>query len=157
MSHLYNRQLLSGFDTNEIESLLENAITYVNDRKDLGNGELQSALVSRLYFRKYFLNSVRGDLDLKEAKEPYPWERCIDLLPTISNTSRYGTQVNMSFSSKIQRSLASTIPPRPIVEIKFEEAVVQLDKLCQNIKEAYQVTSCVDGNNLRVCSPRHTP
>ena len=61
-------------------------------------------------------------------------------------------RVEASFSIKIQRRLASTVPPRPIVNISFDEAIEQLTGLCQNGKDAYRILDYHGGDNLMVGS-----
>jgi len=52
------------------------------------------------------------------------------------DTHQLGKAVPGSFSTKIQRRLASTVPPRPIVEVDFREALEKLKQLCLDCEEA---------------------
>lgn len=78
------------------------------------------------------------------------WGSCLKLLPTLLSTNNLGVAVSASFSAKIQRRLASSVPPRPIVEIGFDDSYVYLNQLCQNGKEVYRVLDQPDGCNWMV-------
>lgn len=54
----------------------------------------------------------------------------------IRDTNQLGKPVPGSFSTKIQRRLASTVPPRPIVDVDFKEALQNLKQLCVDCEEA---------------------
>ena len=147
VSNLYHRNLLSKFEASDIESLLEGSIAYVGQQEELKPRELQAALASRLEFRKAFLSAVKPKTDLDG---PVHWGSCLELLPTLLNTKHLGVTVNTSFSTKIQRRLASSVPPRPIVEIGFNDSYVYLNQLCQNGKEVYRVLNNSEGCNWTV-------
>ena len=151
MSNLYHRNLLSNFEAADIESLLEDSIAYVG-REQLKAGEIRTALASRLEFRKAFLLAVKPNAILHGPDKATIWESCLQLLPTMPSTKHLGVAVNSSFSAKIQRRLASSVPPRPIVEIGFDDSYVYLNQLCQNGKEVHRVLDHPDGSN---CMVRH--
>ena len=56
---------------------------------------------------------------------------------------------NNLFSAKIQRRLASNIPPRPIVDVSFDDSYEYLNQLCQNEKEVYRVLIHSSGSSAR--------
>lgn len=150
MSNLYHRNLLSNFEAADIESLLEESITYVGQREELGTQEVQAALASRLELRKAFLLAVKPPTVLRGPDQSALWDSCLKLLPTLLSTKHLGVAVNTAFSAKIQRRLASSVPPRPIVEIWFDDSYVYLNQLCQNGKEVYRVLDHPDGCNWMV-------
>lgn len=84
------------------------------------------------------------------------WDQCLNFLPALVKTKHLGVAVNDSFSAKIQRRLASSIPPRPIVEISFEESYVYLNQLCRNGKEVYRALIHPSGSNLIVRRHDHS-
>lgn len=95
---------------------------------------IRSAIISRLELRKDFLRAL--DLDLTLDIIPYSWHPVLDRINTLKNTHRLGKIVPGAFSSKMQRRLASTVPPRPIVELEFKDAVNHLQQLCTDCEEA---------------------
>ena len=148
VSNLYHRKLLPNFEAKDVQGLLDQAINYVSQQEDMRTGGFQAALISRLAFRKNFLLSVGHN---SEFSEPNAWECCLRELPILLKTRPLGIPVPPAFSAKIQRRLASTIPPRPIVEISFEQAYEQLRRTCQYIGEANRLRDYYGGSNLMVC------
>jgi len=61
--------------------------------------------------------------------------------------------VQQAFSEKIQRRLASTTPPRPMVELKFEEAISILKALWRDCDEAARIRVCNSVSNMKVSGP----
>ena len=76
---------------------------------------------------------------ITDAQRPSAWELCSEILPMLHETRHLGIVVEQSFSGKIQRRLASSVPPRPIVNISFDEACTFLGWLCTYSKEAYSI------------------
>ena len=109
----------------------------------------RDALLNRLQLRKTFLSAVQSDgfLDRQRARL---WERCLELLPMLSQTNKLGVPIENSFGIKIQRKLASSVPPRPIVRISFDEALSRLSGICQNGRDAYRILDSQAGTRLMV-------
>lgn len=148
MSNLYHRKLLPFFEVKDVQNLLEQAIDYLHQKEDLRTGGFQDALISRLTFRKSFLISLGQN---SHSNQPNSWEDCLIELPILLKTRPLGIPVKPAFSATIQRRLASTIPPRPIVEISFEEAHEHLRRTCQYIGEANRFRDYYGGSHLMVC------
>ncbi|KAF7587158.1 hypothetical protein BBP40_007666 [Aspergillus hancockii] len=51
---------------------------------------------------------------------------------------------------KIQRKLASTVPPRPMVKINFEDALAHLKRLCKDAIDLLEVLDYCGPHNLKV-------
>ncbi|CAO2648320.1 Nn.00g075870.m01.CDS01 [Neocucurbitaria sp. VM-36] len=118
---------------------LDAAMEVIEDRDLEINDALRSAIVSRLYFRKDFLRAL--DLDLQIDQMSYSWPPVLENLRTLKNTHQLGQVVPGAFSTKIQRRLASTVPPRPIVELEFKDAWEKLQQLCTDCEEATRFIS----------------
>ena len=158
VSNLYHRNLLTQFDVAEIHNIINEALDYVSKLTNISIA-LRDALVIRLELRSYFLSAVQFDEIIDDHRVPW-WDRCLRLIPALPKTTYLGMRVEASFSIKIQRRLASTVPPRPIVNISFDEAFAQLTRLCQNGKDAYRILNYRGGVNLMVgalseCSVYH--
>jgi hypothetical protein len=69
------------------------------------------------------------------------WPSILSHLPEITATHHLGKPVPDSFSTKIQRKLASTVPPRPIVDLAFSSATEKLQQLCTDCSEATRFIS----------------
>ncbi|KAA6410043.1 MAG: amino-acid N-acetyltransferase subunit Mak10 [Lasallia pustulata] len=148
VSNLYNRKLLTQFSRTEIEEILTKAIAWVTGQKKIVAKDVKTALLSRLNFRKWFMAAVAFGDDVDDLDSPSMWQQCAKLLPLLLESRAVGTEVADAFSAKIQRRLASTVPPRPIVNITFEEAHSHLSRLCEDGKGAYEILDYHGGNNM---------
>lgn len=108
------------------------------------------AIHQRLEIRKSLLLALASDPRLPDDKSPIHWDRCAALLPEIKKSAESGRPMDESFSVKVQRKLASTVPPRPIVNLKFEDAVTFLQRLCKDGKDVVRVLDYHGSNNLLV-------
>lgn len=100
---------------------------------------LRKAITDRLTFRLSLLRAF--DLDCPLDNLSSYWPPIYSLLPSINATQQLGRTVPGSFSTKIQRRLASTVPPRPIVELSFPDAFQKLTQLVTDCEEATRFTS----------------
>lgn len=80
------------------------------------------------------------DLDCPLSLLSTYWPPILQSISTITSTHQLGKIVPGSFSTKMQRRLASTVPPRPIVELDFKDALEKLRQLCIDCKEATRFT-----------------
>ena len=142
--------MLSDFDIAKIEDLLEEAIIYVGQQRGSVTERHIDALLNRLRLRKALLTAVMLDVNVHERTQVTSWERCLQVLPALLETKNMGRAVESAFSAKIQRRLASSVPPRPVVNVCFEEAHAYLSKLCQNGTEAYRILEFHGSSSLLV-------
>ena len=148
MTNLYNRTLLSTFQVSQLEALLDSAKEYVQDEL---SGEIKYALLCRLDFRKALLRAVSVDVDVITSKNNQHWAECSTFLSSVIKSNSLGTPVSRCFSTKVQRRLASTVPPRPIVSIDFVAAHDFLKRLCEDGAYLPRVLDCLGGSNVLVC------
>jgi len=156
VANLYHRRLLTDFEAMDIEQKLDDAIYYLNVQDKKIEKTLKNSLVARLEFRKMFLSAVQTD-EIPDRQRILFWERCMEILPIIEQSTSHDVSVSESFSVKIQRRLASSVPPRPIVSISFKDAYAFLGRLCQHGKDAYRILDYHGGVNLLVCQRRLLP
>ena len=95
---------------------------------------LCKAIRSRLELRKDFLRAL--DLDLPLDQISYSWSPVLKGIDALKNTHQLGKAVTGAFSPKMQRRLASTVPPRPIVELDFKDALEKLQHIAADCEEA---------------------
>lgn len=153
MTNLYNRRLLTEYEAIDIEHVLDDAIAFLEGQAVKVENTVKDALIGRLQFRKAILSAVSIDV-IADRQRATSWTRCMEMLPTIKQSTIHGVPVHKSFSVKIQRRLASSVPPRPIVSISFDDAYTFLCRLCQHAKEAYGVLDYHGGAHLLVCHNR---
>jgi hypothetical protein len=103
------------------------------------NDALRSAIIARLDFRKDFLRAL--DLEMPLDHLSYCWPPVIKCIQTLKNTHQLGQVVPGAFSTKMQRRLASTVPPRPIVELEFKDALEMLRQITTDCEEATRFTT----------------
>ncbi|KAL9106915.1 MAG: hypothetical protein Q9227_008101 [Pyrenula ochraceoflavens] len=142
-SQLYNRPLLHKFDVDEILLLLDDAQMYL-ETSSL-EAHLRSPLEHRLIFRQEFLSALQKDMSISDYKNTSSYTGVISMLEQISQTHEIGSAVPGSFSLKLQRTMASSVPPRPMVNIPFSDARFFLQRLCQDAVDLIQVIN-VKGN-----------
>ena len=150
VTNLYNRNLLTSFDVFEIERILDDALLWLRDRGDHLSDQLRSALIVRLNLRKKLLLALAFDLEILDRVNMRRWNEVYELIPDLVLTKGCGIPAERFFSAKVQRRLASTVPPRPIVNISFDEACAHLKRLCLEGQEVYKVLECQGGSNIIV-------
>lgn len=153
VTNTYNRTLLGNVSTESIRHVIVDALDLLKSNKVSMSEELVDALSSRLKLRDVFLSAAecpehvdRPDLARR------PWDQGLALLPTIKSTHALGKPVDEAFSAKLQRKLASTIPPRPIVQLSFDDAFGHLTRLFQDGQEVINVLRFTNSQCLLVCS-----
>jgi hypothetical protein len=150
VSNCFNRSLLSNFSADEICVLLDHAVTFITTNTDGIDSDLQAGLLARLEFRNAFLRAV-----MAEPRKAAPgggdyWKMCLDHLAAIEATHDQAVSVDESFSIKIQRRLASTVPPRPIIQLQFSACLSFLRQLFTNAIDVVGVRECQRVSSIMV-------
>ncbi|KAH7117610.1 amino-acid N-acetyltransferase-like protein subunit Mak10 [Dendryphion nanum] len=142
-THTYNRVLFAQVPmdvfTRELDAVIEVLEDEQKSDSEDTNTALWSAIIKRLQFRKDFLIAL--DPDCSFSRLASYWPPLLEHLTSINVTQQLGKFVPGSFSTKIQRRLASTVPPRPIVELAFPDAFKQLTQLCTDCQYATEFTT----------------
>ncbi|QDS76903.1 hypothetical protein FKW77_004092 [Venturia effusa] len=114
---------------------------WVHDQLNVCQSEpsrkIWEAIRQRLKLRVSLLHAM--DTDDEEDTPLLHWQTTATLLPAINDTHHFARPVPESFSAKIQRRLASTVPPKPMVELSFEDASAKLTQMCKDCEEAAKV------------------
>ncbi|KAF2788904.1 amino-acid N-acetyltransferas-like protein subunit Mak10 [Melanomma pulvis-pyrius CBS 109.77] len=138
-THTYNRVLFVQVPLDVFLRELDAAVERMEDTDLEMSSSLRKAIISRLDFRRDFLRALDLDCPLEHLSNY--WPPILSNLTSIFTTQQLGKTVPGSFSTKIQRRLASTVPPRPIVELEFKDAFEKLKQLCIDCEEATRFTS----------------
>lgn len=149
VSQLYNRNLLSLFDSSHFYRLLDEAVAWVDDEKEMDK-ELRDAIRCRLLFRREFLSALDGDLEVLDTRSTDNFSSCLSHLAALTESVSLGKEVPEAFSMKIQRKLASTVPPRPIVNISTNVALAHMQRLCQDAIDLQQMLDYTGPTNFKV-------
>ncbi|KAK7539889.1 amino-acid N-acetyltransferase-like protein subunit Mak10 [Phyllosticta citribraziliensis] len=142
-THTYGRQLLTRFSEREIDQVLAHVTQSLQSdwQKDddlTASQEVIDALVSRLELRRVLLQVTSPDIPLDQTGDG--WNNVANYVPKVEATHLLGRPVKEAFSSKIQRRLASTVPPRPVVELEYTLACRVMNELCHDNLEVVRGT-----------------
>ncbi|KAJ5823852.1 NatC N(alpha)-terminal acetyltransferase Mak10 subunit [Penicillium robsamsonii] len=148
VSQLYNRNLLSAWSISHFHRLLDQAVAWVAEQTDIDQ-KLKDAIHCRLVFRHEFLSALDQDLEVLETRSTKNFSSCIAQLQPLSETVALGRPVPDAFSLKIQRKLASTVPPRPMVNINSDDALAHLKRLCQDAIDMQQMLDYTGPSNFK--------
>ncbi|KAL4878944.1 Mak10 subunit, NatC N-terminal acetyltransferase-domain-containing protein [Aspergillus karnatakaensis] len=147
-TQLYNRSLLSDFDTHLFVTLLTRAISWIDEQNAIDEN-VKHALKIRLEFRNVFILGLQQDTNILQTRSMDKFESCLSILPSLSESRHLGKPVPEAFSWKVQRKLASTVPPRPMVRISIEDALAHLKRLYQDGIHLNQLLDYSGPSNLR--------
>ncbi|OJJ50594.1 hypothetical protein ASPZODRAFT_106353 [Penicilliopsis zonata CBS 506.65] len=139
VTQLYNRSLLSEFDVDAILKIINQALDWVDGPENSIDDPLTKALRVRLLFRRDFLTALEQNSKVLQTRSTKHLSSCISHISALEKSSPLGQAVPEAFSLKIQRKLASTVPPRPMVNISIENALSHLRRLCQDAIDIQQV------------------
>lgn len=150
VTHTFNRSLLENIGQDEILQLLQDTEIQLSGSTEIPP-EIKDALLCRLHFREKFLGAVE-EVDSRDSVEKIKehWSGLQTLLPNLKSSATLGKPVLGSFSAKLQRKLASTVPPRPIVELCWEATCDHLERLCRDGSVAAEVLNYYDSHSLMV-------
>ena len=113
--------------------------------------EMTDALSFRLELRAAFLRALElAELRSNPNSLSLPWSQMKAVWEPINKSRHLGTPVPEAFSTKIQRRLASTMPPRPIVQLSFEETYEHFKKLFIDGIDVLNVLNYADSQSLLV-------
>jgi hypothetical protein len=150
VTQLYHRSLLSQFDTQYFTKLVDRALSWIDDPENKMDEKVRAAIRCRLIFRRDFLLGLEQDIDIIESRDTSHFTSCASQLASLSQSVSLGKPVPESFSWKIQRKLASTVPPRPMVKISPEEALAHLTRLCRDAVDILEILEYQGPYNLKV-------
>ena len=135
-TNTYGRDLLPDISLTDLQDYLQSTLEVIEKEcPELERTKLWIGIRSRLLLRSLFHNTM----NLDEVAPSEYWQTLSSLLPLLKETNPLGTSVPSAFSPKIQRRLASTVPPRPMVELSFENAYDTLSYLCSDCSEATRI------------------
>lgn len=143
--------MLQRLSTRNIHSALREAEGLIDLLKDEVSEEIRQGLSARLKLRRIFLEAAESPENKRDfAKAQAPWIEGVDILPIIEKTHTLAKDVDEAFSAKLQRKLASTMPPRPIVKLDFKEAFAHFSRMFEDGREVVNVLKYTDSQCLLV-------
>lgn len=152
VTNTYNRTLLENIDRYEIRDEIMDARKAIHDLRHTLSDEMADALGFRLELRTAFLRAIElTELRSDPESLSLPWSQMQGVWEVINKTRHLGKPVPEAFSTKIQRRLASTMPPRPIVQLSPEETHEHFKKLIVDGINVLNVLNYSDSQSLLVC------
>ncbi|KAK4142788.1 Mak10 subunit, NatC N-terminal acetyltransferase-domain-containing protein [Dichotomopilus funicola] len=149
VTNTYNRSLLESLNRSDIYDEIVTARQVLRDTHHTETNELAQALDFRLQFRLAFLRAIElSELRTDPASLTPPWAEMQAVWSKISKTRDLGSAVPGAFSTKIQRRLASTMPPRPIVQPSAQETQRHFEKLIEDGMSVLNVLNYTDSQSL---------
>lgn len=130
---------------------MDQATAWLAETADIDE-KLKDAIRCRLVFRHEFLSALDQDLEILENRSTQNFESCVSQLGPLTESVSLGKPVPEAFSLKIQRKLASTVPPRPMVQITSDDALAHLKRLCQDAIDMQQMLDYRGPSNFKVCA-----
>ncbi len=151
VTNTYHRFLLQDIDRILIRDEIMAARRLLHTLRPTISDEMADALSFRLELRTAFLRAIElSELRSNPESLSLPWSQMKAVWEPIRKSRHLGTPVPEAFSTKIQRRLASTMPPRPIVQPSFEETSEHFMKLFSDGIEMLKVLKYSDSQSLLV-------
>lgn len=122
------------------------------DAEETIDQKFRDAIRYRLLFRREFLGALDEDHEVIDTRSTESFVSCLSALQNLTDTVGLGTPVPEAFSLKIQRRLASTVPPRPIVHISTDDALAHVKRLCQDAIDMQHILEYRGPSNFKVDS-----
>lgn len=150
VTNTYDRNLLFDIPVGPINDLLQEARNELRAVSNDVEKDISTALDLRLELRIAFLRAI--DLSGLRKANPdslkMPWIQMSGLLEHIEKQHVLGKSVPEAFSTKLQRRLASTMPPRPIVQPSFEESYGHFKQFFQDGIEIMNILKYAEPQSL---------
>ncbi|KAK3387459.1 Mak10 subunit, NatC N-terminal acetyltransferase-domain-containing protein [Podospora didyma] len=149
VTNTYHRSLLDNIDRNEIRDEIMEARKTIHNLGHRISEDMAQALGFRLELRTAFLRAIElSELRSNPESLSLPWSQMKAIWEPINKSRHLGTPVPEAFSTKIQRRLASTMPPRPIVQLSFEETYGHFKRLFNDGIDVLKVLDYTDSQSL---------
>ncbi|OAP57826.1 hypothetical protein AYL99_08564 [Fonsecaea erecta] len=149
---IYNRPLLHDFSVGEVMDSLQDAHVFV--QKSNLPEPLKGALKDRLNARSAFLRLFHS-CELRERPASSTLQADLALIEAVEKTSILGRPTpTVAFTLKMQRNLASSVPPRPMIVIEKEKAFSFFHQLLRDTTSAFQMLDITCGSDLLVAYQR---
>jgi hypothetical protein len=148
---LYNRSILTEHEIDPVQKIIRRAIQFLEEDSSGLEQNIKDALTNRLRFRNHFLEALDEEQLANGVQDKLPFTTCLSLVGQIEGSVSLGKPIEDAFTLKIQRKLASTVPPRPMVTISISSAMTHLKRLCQDAIDMHELLDYSGSDDLRVC------
>jgi N-alpha-acetyltransferase 35, NatC auxiliary subunit len=139
----FNRDLLKSFTADEILIVMRQTRRNLQEAPDTPG---HSELLHRLDFRIDLLETFRANATGLFSSSRN--DRLLSLLTHISKSVDSGKPVPSAFSIKIQRQLASSVPPRPMIVCPLPTSLDFTRRLLKDIAAAFEIPTVTSASDL---------
>jgi len=151
VTNTYSRTLLETIDGEAIRKIIRDERASLSSLAGEVSDDLIAAFDTRLLLRDAFLEIIevsqtQYDPDVIRSS----WKAALEIVARLKSSHALGKAVPEASSDKLQRKLASTMPPRPIVHLPFDDAVGKLKLLFEDGLEVIDVLNYTDSQCLQV-------
>ncbi|KAF8245835.1 Mak10-domain-containing protein [Wilcoxina mikolae CBS 423.85] len=143
----YGIPLLQIVEYKDVDALIDSGLEWLSENKASFSAEIHTALRNRLLLRKALL------IDFSKEGESYHngakpgWTESLGLIAEVEKDHVLGKDVPNAWSLSVQRKLASSVPPRPLVELPFVEATTTLKQLCTETRDIFKILDYAGATN----------
>lgn len=148
VSQTYGIPLLQNIEKSDVLGLLESAMKWIQENSSVMSSDTCRALQNRLMLRKSLLEDFARSPDCYHGSIVPHWNTSLELIAEVEKDHFLGKPVDEAWSMSVQRKLASSVPPRPLVEKSFSEAINTVRQLCTEINSALKLLTCKGASNL---------
>ncbi|EEY19272.1 conserved hypothetical protein [Verticillium alfalfae VaMs.102] len=150
VTNTYHRNLLDKFSIESVRHIILETSSLLQGLETRVPTDIIRALNDRLLLRHSFLAATdaiqyRTAPDLIRA----PWKESLVMVQGLQSSHALAKHVPDAFSAKLQRKLASTMPPRPIVQLSFDDAFGHIKRLFEDGVEVIDVLEYHDSQCLQ--------
>lgn len=139
VSQTYGVMMLMHAPKEEVVGLLDAALEWLVERENEFKDGVYVALRNRLLLRRGLLDDLAADAGSYHGGSEGGWDKTLELLGELEKDHVLGKPVPEAWSMSVQRKLASSVPPRPPVEITFAEAATTLRQMCLQTKDLLKI------------------
>lgn len=144
-SQLFHRELLRRFEPGSILEITDTALSWL--RIDGPHKTALAAIQNRVLFQQQFLKTLTANVSSREIDQSAV-QLTLGMLREVEKTTKLGAPINDCFSLKLQRKLASSVPPKPMIRISEEQTFSYLNQLFIDSANALRVLDMTNDNDF---------
>lgn len=129
--------------------MIDSGLEWLSEKASFSS-EIYSALRNRLLLRKALLNDFSKEGESYHLGATPGWTESLGLIVDMEKGHDLGKDVPDAWSISVQRKLASSVPPRPLVELPFVEATTTLKQLCTETRDICKILDYAGATNTMV-------
>lgn len=138
VTHLFGRELLPKMSSDYAEEELSWICTIFGEEEF--EDDVHEGILTQLEFRRTYLRLLSGHNSFLIASN-HDWSELVDYLEHVKVDHQFASPCSGAFSEKVQRQLATSTPPRPMLQISWDLACTKWNNLCEDFMAAHRLTS----------------